>query len=256
MTSNLKVGLLASALLGLIVMNIMTLASKTAHDFSYGILEGVAAFAIVQSVAELMSSRPLLENSPKNVSEAAMKTATEKLMGEKAHLANLATNLAAKTQDLIKVHEELSAKHIALNKSYRNLANVSANLAAKTQDLVKVYGELDAKHVEMKRVVVRNRAVTAKVSRQIAARAAKGTVRSISSMVGKAVPFAGVALMVAMTGLDVKDACDSLRDLNEMNVTIGAEMEEEGKVCGVRVPTKDAVIEEVKRVKSTNLGSF
>ena len=49
MTCKLKVGLLASALVGMIVVNTMTLASKTAHDFAYGMLENVAALAIVES---------------------------------------------------------------------------------------------------------------------------------------------------------------------------------------------------------------
>lgn len=222
---------MASVLVGMIVVNIMTLASKTAHDFAYGILENLAAFAIVESVAGLISSRPLLGNSPINVNKTAVKSATVKLMDEKARIANVTAILAAKTQVLIKVNEELGAKHIALAKSY---------------------GELDSKHVEMKRVVARNKVVTAKISRQIAARVARSSARSISSMVGKAIPVAGVALMVAMTGLDVKDACDSLKDLNELNVTIGVALEEEKKVCGVRVPTKEAVFEEVKNVKSTH----
>ena len=39
--------------------------------------------------------------------------------------------------------------------------------------------------------------------------------------------------------MDVKDACDTLKDLNEMSRAVGIEPEDESKVCGVHVPTQE-----------------
>ena len=69
-------------------------------------------------------------------------------------------------------------------------------------------------------------------------------VRSVATLPGRALPFAGTAVSVAITGLLIKDLCDAMKDLDgiEKVARPAAETEStETEVCSVRVPSKEKV---------------
>jgi len=43
--------------------------------------------------------------------------------------------------------------------------------------------------------------------------------------------------MVALTASDIYDDCQTLKDLNELNITFNHEKEDETTVCGMKVPS-------------------
>ena len=79
-------------------------------------------------------------------------------------------------------------------------------------------------------------------------------VRSVATLPGRALPIAGTAVSVAITGLLIKDLCDAMKDLNgiEKAARPPAETEStETEVCSVSVPTKEKVWTDIKTSPKT-----
>lgn len=84
---------------------------------------------------------------------------------------------------------------------------------------------------------------------RIARRTAVAASRNASSVVAEAIPYLGIAAMLGVTAYDLKDSCDTIKDLHALDVAIDPEKEisaEDTEVCGLRVPTKDEVWSDVK----------
>ena len=88
----------------------------------------------------------------------------------------------------------------------------------------------------------------ARVSKRIATRTSRKVVRSIASIPAEAIPYIGVATIITITGLEVYDACATMKDLRELNRLLDTgEDIDTGTVCGLKVPDLDTVIEKVKK---------
>ncbi|MEJ8846419.1 hypothetical protein [Variovorax rhizosphaerae] len=74
--------------------------------------------------------------------------------------------------------------------------------------------------------------VTSRVGRRLL----MNSVRNVTSVAAEVVPFAGAAIVVAVTAWDVYDNCQTLKDLNELNVVFGHESREEKTIGGIKVP--------------------
>lgn len=74
------------------------------------------------------------------------------------------------------------------------------------------------------------------VSDRITKRLVRNTSINVSSTAGEAVPWIGTALVVAVTAMDVKDACDTMNDINEIasEFELEGKNEEAKKVCGYK----------------------
>lgn len=86
-------------------------------------------------------------------------------------------------------------------------------------------------------------------SGRIARRTAVAATRNSSSVVAEAIPYLGIAAILAVTAYDLKDSCDTIKDLHELDVAIDPNNEfgeDEAVICGLSVPTKDEVWEAVK----------
>ncbi|WP_154664685.1 hypothetical protein [Gemmobacter nectariphilus] len=84
---------------------------------------------------------------------------------------------------------------------------------------------------------------------RIARRTATAATRNASSVVAEAIPYLGIAAMLAVTAYDLKDSCDTIKDLHALDVAIDPTKEfgeEETAVCGLSVPTMDEVWKQVK----------
>ena len=84
---------------------------------------------------------------------------------------------------------------------------------------------------------------------RIARRTVAAAARNSSSIVAQSIPYLGIAVVLGITAYDLKDSCDTTRDLHALDVAIDPSKEfgaDETAVCGLRVPTKDEVWEDVK----------
>jgi hypothetical protein len=95
------------------------------------------------------------------------------------------------------------------------------------------------------------------VSERIVKRTARNVTTNVSSIVGEAIPYVGIATVIAITALDVKDGCDTVRDINEMSKSLEIESidDTENSVCGMKVPTAEEIKKTVTE-KASGFGSL
>lgn len=80
------------------------------------------------------------------------------------------------------------------------------------------------------------------VARRVAVRTAAGATRSVTTLAGKALPYLGAASILTLTALDIADACQTLKDANELAIAAGTvKGGEEGTICSMQVPSIDQV---------------
>lgn len=204
LANQLKTIAVVTGFLSLLTLNVLTLIDDGIHAKAYSVLE-----SIVQSA----KAGAMIKNSPMEVRRHDVAIATQALRSER-------DDLARKTAQLVAVRNNL-------------ISDVNTLQAEKTrvEALVRTW-ETKYSHA---------RAETQRFSRRVAERLVKGASRSVALLGGKAVPVFGIAVTVAATGLDLKDACDTIRETNELALSPEENETDESKVCGLSVPTKEAV---------------
>ena len=157
------------------------------------------------------------------------------LKGEVADLAgNLATERTARrklTGEVTELSGDLAAERVASRK-------IRNQLSESTSNLVTYRG---------KRMAV-NEAVD-RTANGISKRAVKSSSRSITSMAGEAIPYVGTAVIVGVTTLELKDLCDTIKDMNELRQAFNPELkpsEDDMTVCAMKVPTTEELWEIAK----------
>lgn len=86
-------------------------------------------------------------------------------------------------------------------------------------------------------------------SERIAKRTASGATRNLASVFGEAVPTIGIGVIAGATAWELKDACDTMRDLHDLDVALdpaNANPVDATEVCGLKVPTKEEIWDMVK----------
>lgn len=93
------------------------------------------------------------------------------------------------------------------------------------------------------------------VAKGVIKRSAKNAAKNVSSIIGEAIPYLGTALIVSVTADDVIDACDTIRDMNEMAALLETEtaIDQQNTVCGTKVLTADEVMTSVKQNLGTSI---
>jgi hypothetical protein len=88
-----------------------------------------------------------------------------------------------------------------------------------------------------------------KITSRISRRTVAGAVRNVGTTFGEAIPYVGVAVIVGVTSLELNDACNTVKDLNELEYELnikGASDADVSLVCGLEVPSKEEVWEKAK----------
>ena len=76
-------------------------------------------------------------------------------------------------------------------------------------------------------------------------RLAKGVSRNLAALPAEAVPYLGVGVTLAVTSLDLYDACQTMKDFNTL-LTMMGQGQENPELCGQKVPTVDQVLSSAK----------
>lgn len=83
----------------------------------------------------------------------------------------------------------------------------------------------------------------------IDARATRTATRSVGSVFGEAVPYFGTAVIIGVTALEVKDLCDTLKDMDALRQVFNPDLapsEGSTTVCTLEVPTREELWASVK----------
>lgn len=76
-------------------------------------------------------------------------------------------------------------------------------------------------------------------------RLAKSVSRNLAALPGEAIPYLGMGVALAVTSLDIHDACETMKDFNDL-LRIMDQGEENPDLCGQKVPTVDEVLASAK----------
>lgn len=182
--------MLVLALVGLLGTNLATLLSGSAHDFLYTGLRK-AILLVSTAAAERMTRR-----------------------SKAAEVQAKAAEVKVKAAEVEAAQKENSVLREQKAKAEAHAARVQQDLTgerAKTTHLTKSLDEAkSARTVDAK---------TAKeVAERVQGRLAKGVIRNVAAIPAESIPFIGIAVTVSMTALDLYDACETMKEINELLV--------------------------------------
>lgn len=171
---------------------------------------------------------------------AAERATTRKLKGDLSgqskHLSTERTAKKKLTSELFDSKKKLATAHVTIQ-------NLQEELADPLSQRVVYRGE---------KIAVRD-AVDSTANR-ISKRAVVTSSRSVGSMAAEAIPYIGVAAIVGVTAMELKDLCDTLKDIGELQRAISPEKsldEKQRLVCAMRVPTREELWESMKSSPKT-----
>lgn len=169
------------------------------------------AFSFLRSIPFV----PDLKNSPHERRKVDVDAATRLIVDEKKVLAIQAASLASNILQLKIERENIIKSH-----------NTERDRSQKATE--------------------KHKASVSRFSGQLTPRMAKLVGRNVSSLAAEAVPMAGIAVLVTVTGWDVYDACQTMKDLNQLNENLDLPHVGDAAVCGVHVPTVDEIKDMIK----------
>lgn len=159
-------------------------------------------------------------------------SAYEAVTGAASVAGSLRRDVDAKTNKIATLADELDLK----NRQIASLSDEVVSLKQARKVTYRGQTRLLSEAVED---------TTHRVSRRMAA----GATRNAGSVVAEAIPIAGIAVIIGVTAWDIKDSCDTMKDLHELDLAFNpsAALDPEAtEVCGMQVPTKDEVWQAVR----------
>lgn len=163
-------------------------------------------------------------------------------------LACLAGEAVAQAVDAGDAAERLGnarAAVVALEERHAELESANRELTEKLRALEKSNKELGDSLARQKQVLAANQTATRKFSASLARRLYRNTSRHVNGMAAVAIPYVGAGVTVAMTALDIRESCEALRELNEMQRAMQLEPENEAPVCAMQVGSREQIINQV-----------
>ena len=96
---------------------------------------------------------------------------------------------------------------------------------------------------EKRQLVEKARDMTSQLRR----RTVRAATRNASSVLAESVPYAGIAVMLAVTASDLHDACETMKEIERLHAAMGLETTETKDVCGMSVPSIKNVFGKLKK---------
>lgn len=101
--------------------------------------------------------------------------------------------------------------------------------------------ELSVKNQKLAEQLDVNAKTAKTTASKIYGRLKKGVLRNTAALPAESVPYLGIGVTLAVTTLDLYDACSTMSDINSLLKMMG-QGEEEDDLCGRKLPTKAEII--------------
>jgi hypothetical protein len=232
--ASLKTLLVVSAVGILLITNIASLVSDRLHNLMYSGLRN----ALLLAGANLAEAA--LRRSPTVRTEEKVKAKTASLAEENKNLTKGNQKLQVEAEELKNNNRKMQADADVLESKNQKLHAEADELKGKNQ----VLSAKNSAHVQE---AAKNASKAKKLASTVSTRLARGVTRNIAAIPAEAVPYLGVSVTIGTTALDVYDACETVKEMNELLRMLGMPEENTGKVCGVAVPTKEQVFASLYR---------
>lgn len=242
---NLKFLAITLALLGSLALNVATVAVSSVALMLSSVFDAVTGSAAV--VSELRRDSASKDRRIRDM-DGNLVAKDKEAVRLKGEIDQRDRRIASLDGDFRRSETRRVALADDLANSKRQVAGLSDKLTVRDREVAK----LSAAVAEPK-VTYRNRqqplgeAVGDTVDR-ITKRAAVGSGRNVTAVFAEGIPLVGIGVAVAVTGYELKDSCDNLKDLRalELSINPSAAYSEDAKiVCGLKAPTREEVWEVV-----------
>jgi len=131
----------------------------------------------------------------------------------------------------------------------RQTADAEAGRARAEADFYEEREKVKRAHLDLDKVKT-DRLIDAKEAKKVAGsvrdRLARGAARSVAAIPAESVPYIGIGVTLGMVSLDLYDACETMKEFNGLLIKLGQGVEADDAVCGVKVPTRDQVLADLK----------
>jgi hypothetical protein len=216
----LKTLMVVFSLVGLLASNIVAVLNEEFQDFLFTAIYK-AALVVGPELAE-------------RVARQSKKVEIERRVGEQTADLRHQTNAAKRDVVEARAREKVAdGKRVTveadLQNERANLNRVNLELGNERASLSKVTGELAGVNGRIKNM-----------SPILQSRLATGVLRNLAAIPAESIPSVGVAVILAVTAADLKDACDTMKDFNTLLVELGRG-EKDPDFCGSKVPSKKEV---------------
>ena len=239
--------IIALLFIGSLAMNIITMTWTTEGIAAKGALAAVASIASV--AADLGSKLAASEKvviGLRGELDASEKVAT----GLRGNLAvsekvvnGLRGNLAANKKVVTGLRGELAANEVTIT-------DLGTKLAAKEVMIADLIGKLAASvkdAIDLKNRLNANKKAVSRITKNITRRTILGVGRNITAAYAEAIPGPGVAVIVGVTAWELYDACQTMKDMDEINKSMGIDdTVEKDKVCGKKLPSIKEIVKAIK----------
>ncbi|WP_300441652.1 hypothetical protein [Zoogloea sp.] len=230
--------LVTLSILVLIATNIATLMSDTFHGLAFDTLSRMLYSIFTDKASDLLRGSPIVVRKTDFVRLTTVIEAKEsQLSRQVSHLEQDRNKLKGENNALSENNRKLKADYDDLNFKHKKLTTDNDALRTKNVELAKYNDTLKTNNSELVQVQARRDAAAKKLSSSVAPRVIHTATRAASSLPAKVAPLAGAAVAVGMTLWDIKDMCDTLHDINEMNLAFGHPAADTRRVCGIKVPS-------------------
>ena len=212
----------------MLAFNILTMTSHTVSKFASGIITGVAGVATVtQTLNNKIFKTSKLANKQADKIKGLTSTATKQ-----ANKIKGLTSTAAKQANKIKGLTFTTAKQV--NK-IKTLTMLNPNR------LVQFRGT---------QMTVAKAVNT--TANGIIKRVALASGRTVAAVPAQAIPFLGISAVVGISGWELKNYCDTAKEMSELNLIFNPSIEDAGvnKTCGLEIPSKVEVWDKIKNSPS------
>lgn len=190
------------------------------------------ALTAISGVGTLASSSNLSLRETR-ASLAAYKTAASRFAGRNIKLVKQNSNLVVRNTKLVNAANNYLKRALILAGEI-DLARKGAQILRTQSSAVR-------------------RAVKSTIS-TIRARTVKVAAVNVGSVFGESIPFWGAAVVVGVTGYELKNSCDTMRDLDALETKLLGEDTESAaavEVCGREVPSKEEIWQAIKSSPKT-----
>jgi len=195
----------------LCMTNILTLLDQDFRHDAYDIVSRLAATPVLRTIGLSKVAGIIEDRSPAKLEKKAVERATVRLVETSTMLL----------------------REVGSLKSER------ATLAAERKTLQRQLYDSRA-------VLAQYRERAARLGVKVLGRAGRSVTRHLLALPGHALPVLGATVAVGSATIDINDACDSLKELDELNQAIGLPSANRSRICGVVVPTAEELLADAR----------
>lgn len=226
--------------IGFVAVFLLFIASQTIMGVALGITKALASIG-VETVSSVLESRA--QRSAEDLEKA--RTKNVELEESNRKLAQKADSMEREKQLLTAELDDAKTQKKSLQAS---LDEAKATKKAADAEIASLRKRASGE-VEFRGKKTTLKAAVADVASGVKKRTVKVAASNSASVFGEGVPVYGVAIIVATLGYELKTACDTMKDMDELQRMLDpdtASSEDVEKVCGMKVPTKEEVWQTIK----------